>query len=106
MSRPMIEAAPGRLSISTCCPSTSDRRGAKMRSSTSVEPPGAYGTMMRIGLAGYACPELVEWVCAGAGEAHIASDADASAAAANLTTVRQGAPCAAELMVPPGMFDF
>ena len=51
-SSPIVEEPPGRFSTTACCPRISVIREATMRMTTSVEPPGAYGTMMRIGLTG------------------------------------------------------
>src|SRR5437870_11589946 len=52
---PIDPAAPGRLSTTTGCPSSSPRAGASVRAMMSVAPPGAKPTTSRIGFVGYAC---------------------------------------------------
>jgi hypothetical protein len=52
MSAPMTPPAPPRLSTTTGLPSASDSFCAITRPVMSVPPPGANGTMKRIGLAG------------------------------------------------------
>src|SRR5471032_2549957 len=52
---PMLPPAPARLSTTTCWPSDSESFCAMMRAMTSVGPPGAKPTMMRIGFTGYCC---------------------------------------------------
>src|SRR6185436_3501414 len=54
-SRPIVEEPPGRFSTTTDCPRSSVNRGERMRNTTSVEPPGAYGTMMRTTRVGKFC---------------------------------------------------
>ena len=49
---PIMLAAPGRFSTTTVCPQLSCMRCASSRPSVSTEPPGANGTMIRIGLSG------------------------------------------------------
>ena len=49
---PMTAPAPPRLSTTTDVPSRSESFGAITRATMSVPPPGANGTMMRIGRAG------------------------------------------------------
>ena len=44
--------APGRFSTTTDCLSSVDRCVARVRASTSTEPPGAYGAMSLMGLLG------------------------------------------------------
>jgi hypothetical protein len=44
------------LSISTCCPSAPDSALAIWRAIASTPPPGANGTIRRIGLLGHASP--------------------------------------------------
>jgi hypothetical protein len=51
----MLPFAPGRLSITTGCPSASLKRGPTMRASVSAGPPGGTATIMRIGFEGYGC---------------------------------------------------
>src|SRR5688572_4434029 len=51
----MVPPAPGLFSTTTGWPSASDRPGATRRAVMSTFPPGAKGTMMRIGFAGKAC---------------------------------------------------
>jgi hypothetical protein len=46
--------APAQLSITTCCPMRSDRPLPAMRPMKSTPPPAGNGTMIRIGLLGYA----------------------------------------------------
>jgi hypothetical protein len=55
---------PGRLSTITGCLNASLNPCATSRAVMSVEAPGDWGTMTRMGLAGYACPEPVEAGCA------------------------------------------
>ena len=45
---PSEPLAPGRLSITTVCPSDSLKRGATMRASVSAGPPGGTATIMRM----------------------------------------------------------
>src|SRR5712691_9214568 len=47
--------APGRFSTTICCPSDSDIFGPMMRDIVSGRPPGAYGTIILIGLLGNSC---------------------------------------------------
>src|SRR2546427_5226907 len=49
----MTPPAPPRFSITTGCPRLSASAGTKLRAVMSVPPPGAAGTIRRIGLAGY-----------------------------------------------------
>src|SRR3979490_2500932 len=49
----MIVMAPGRVSTMTGCPQLSVIFCPITRASTSVDPPGANGTMILIGLSGY-----------------------------------------------------
>src|SRR6187549_549808 len=49
----MLPEAPGRFSTTICWPSSSAMRGWMMRPTKSDAPPGANGTIMRIGLLGY-----------------------------------------------------
>src|SRR3990172_4471438 len=51
----MAPPAPGRLSITTVCPSASDTGTAIILPRMSVPPPGAKGAIKRMGLVGYAC---------------------------------------------------
>ena len=51
-SAPMRPPAPVRFSTTTGWPSVSPMRSARMRAATSVEPPGAKGTIRRIGRFG------------------------------------------------------
>jgi len=64
LSVPMMPDAPVRLSTTTFAPQDEANLSASMRAVTSDAPPGGNGTTMRIGRAGYACPEPVEGVCA------------------------------------------
>src|SRR5688572_10868641 len=57
-SSPIVEEPPGRFSTTTDCPRSSLNRGASMRNTTSVEPPGAYGTMIRTGRVGKFCASV------------------------------------------------
>ena len=52
ISQPSVPPAPGLLSTTICCPSTSPSRGASMRPTMSVGPPGAKAMTMRIGRSG------------------------------------------------------
>jgi hypothetical protein len=56
--------APPRVSTMNVWPSASVYFLARSRAVRSDVPPGDAGTMMRTGLAGQACPEPVEVVCA------------------------------------------
>src|SRR5438046_4229754 len=47
--------APGRFSTTICWPSASDIFGPMMRVIVSGRPPGAYGTIILIGLVGKSC---------------------------------------------------
>src|SRR5262249_25960119 len=49
---PTLPPAPGRFSTTKDWPNMSFRRSARMRVSTSVEPPAGYGTTMRTGRSG------------------------------------------------------
>src|SRR6476646_4174893 len=49
----MVEPAPGRLSMTTGCPNASDSHAPNARPVGSVEPPGGYGTISRMGRDGY-----------------------------------------------------
>src|SRR5688572_20076950 len=49
----MMPLAPGRLSITNCCPSVSAMRCPTARAGTSMGLPGAKGTTMRTGFIGY-----------------------------------------------------
>src|SRR4051794_1475775 len=69
----MVEAAPGRLSTTTCCPRISLMRGARSRTTTSVAPPGAYGTITRIGFAGYVCACVTEPAIASSSEVTVST---------------------------------
>src|SRR5512134_1457166 len=51
--------APARLSITTCCPMRSERPLPAMRPIKSTPPPAGNGTMIRIGLLGYAWGDAV-----------------------------------------------
>jgi hypothetical protein len=51
-SVPMISEAPGRLSTSTCWPQFSVSFWPRMRAMPSLLPPGATGTIRRIGRPG------------------------------------------------------
>src|SRR4029078_43629 len=55
-SMPMVPPAPVRFSTSTCCPIVSDMRSPRDRAMKSIAPPGASGTMKRMGLAGQSEP--------------------------------------------------
>ncbi|CFW03382.1 Uncharacterised protein [Bordetella pertussis] len=48
----MISLAPGLLSTTTGCPSSACSRWATARATTSVPPPGGYGTIRCTGRAG------------------------------------------------------
>src|SRR4030095_521478 len=48
--------APPTFSTTTCCPKSSERRGATMRATMSLELPAANGTTIVIGLVGQLCP--------------------------------------------------
>src|SRR6476661_3642244 len=50
----MIPLAPARLSTTTCWPNDSPNFCPMSRAMMSFEPPGANGTMSRMGLTGYA----------------------------------------------------
>src|SRR5688572_23143873 len=50
----MVEPAPGRFSMTTCCPNASDRRCVRMRPGTSAAPPAENGMIMRTVREGYA----------------------------------------------------
>src|SRR3990172_4933958 len=52
----MEPAAPGRLSITTCCFICAESDFAITRAAASVPPPGGNGTTRRIGFSGYAAP--------------------------------------------------
>ena len=52
---PMVPAAPGRLSTSTCWPHMRVRRSVMRRAMMSGDPPAGKGTMMRMGFAGNSC---------------------------------------------------
>src|SRR5688572_33251255 len=47
-----LPPAPGRLSITTCCPHASASLTPTMRASTSFGPPAGYGTIRRTGRFG------------------------------------------------------
>jgi hypothetical protein len=47
--------APARFSTMTCCLRFSESRGATMRHSASLPPPGANGETIRTGREGYGC---------------------------------------------------
>jgi len=64
-------AAPGRLSITTVCATSSDSFWPMMRPVTSEPPPGANGTTMRIGRSGQ-----LSAASKGSGEAASSSDSD------------------------------
>ena len=53
VSSAMLPAAPGRLSITTVCPSDCDTRSIRMRVTISVVPAAANGNTTRIGRSGY-----------------------------------------------------
>src|SRR5262245_60488940 len=55
----MLLPPPGLLSMITGWPSLSDSQLAMMRASTSVVPPGGYGTTHLIGLFGYCCAKAL-----------------------------------------------
>src|SRR4029079_1448694 len=55
MAAPMLPPAPARFSISTGWPSVSESFCWATRATISVGPPGAKGTMTRIGLEGQVC---------------------------------------------------
>ena len=61
-----MPVAPGRFSITTGWPRFSPSRGAMMRATTSVPPPGGKPTTMRTGFAGY-------WASASPGASAIAA---------------------------------
>jgi hypothetical protein len=52
---PITPEAPERLSTTTCWPSAVPIPAASMRASASVAPPGATGTIRRMGLLGKDC---------------------------------------------------
>src|SRR5262245_6926343 len=51
--------APARFSTITCCLRFSPRRGATMRHSTSLPPPGRKGETMQTGRGGWFCASAV-----------------------------------------------
>src|SRR5215471_15665832 len=51
----MIPLAPARFSMTTCCPSRSERCFPTIRAAKSTPPPGGNGTSIRTGFAGQAC---------------------------------------------------
>src|SRR5262245_17074603 len=51
--------APGRLSTMTCCPQDSVSFWPTVRASRSDGPPGAKGTITRMGRVGYVCAPAV-----------------------------------------------
>src|SRR5436190_13735090 len=51
----VMPPAPPALSTMTCCPRSSERRGARIRARTSPELPAADGTTMVTGRAGQTC---------------------------------------------------
>src|SRR5688572_13196601 len=55
MSVPILPAAPGRLSMMTGCCQTSLSLGPTRRASKSVDPPGGWATIRRIGRSGKFC---------------------------------------------------
>src|SRR5262245_64815491 len=50
----MLAPAPGRFSITTCWPQTSDSRAPMVRAMMSVAPPGTNGTIRRTKRVGHA----------------------------------------------------
>ena len=52
ISTPIVPLAPARLSVTTVCPHASPSLSAIVRAVISVPPPGANGTINRIGFAG------------------------------------------------------
>src|SRR5688572_33371524 len=58
----MRPPAPPRLSAIICWPSAGESFSAMRRATVSVPPPGAFGTMMRMGLVGYCCACAIEQV--------------------------------------------
>src|SRR5262245_19626982 len=53
----MFPAAPGRLSMTNCCPSASESPGANNRLVKSTDEPGGKGATRRTGRAGYGCAQ-------------------------------------------------
>src|SRR5258706_13747123 len=51
----MLPPAPGRLSMTTGCPSLATSLGCIVRAMRSAPPPGAYGTMKRSGFVAKLC---------------------------------------------------
>src|SRR2546423_12711892 len=89
----MMPPAPTRLSTTTCCPSVSLSFDAMERAVTSVEPPAAAFTIIRIGLVGHTL--LFEAACDDPG------DANASASAAAVRQMTSG--CMYWLLEPFGI---
>src|SRR5690606_15872641 len=56
----MLPCTPPRLSTITCCLKSSLSRGAMIRDTASVPPPGGAGTIQRIGRLGYVCAASAE----------------------------------------------
>src|SRR5215207_3574434 len=96
---PRVAPAPGRFSMTRGWPSRSRKPWATRRAARSVVPPGAKGTMRRIGCEGHA-------VAADADDprvptAHTTANTPGSRAAAERAAIAKGASIAARRDKPP-----